>query len=528
MRSFHRWAPSAALVGLAFSGLTGCRHTVRGVCLPPANGAQKAVQMEPTWDALDPNGVPLSPRWNAQSAPPGGGPLCLPDPERKDVCSGFPKAGGVPNGSPPCNQSARAEAPAKDVVHGVVCNTGRGFKRFSGHLNFVPATYVGFLYYQGHSFPDDDLDFELLPAVSQAEGWVLRRTGLTTNRPLDRGLEKRPELLASLQRKGLDHALHVEAKASETLARFTRPGWLRLLGGKDSERKDHVAGLPAVATGLLGLDAEHGAFSELHPAHALAIQTACSAAEETWQVFVRTAGNEGWCSEWNLPHFLDPPEGVFAIPLPTSGLVQKAEIASSDLQASVPGVIGPALRLEDRSMVLRFRWPDGASQDRTAIIHGEVTIVRAGGTCLDLARTIEASAADPSGGRTVLPKQDPSAEKLLRELLGTGAAGQPESLPHGGGPEHDLVRPQPGDSLAPQAPPRLADAPCPGGAAACDDALRPRAVDRTPTRAGLEVASAEDERFCGALASSRPEAASDRKRAKQVAAACQEWLRAHR
>lgn len=526
MRASHGRTASGIAV-LALVCLGGCHHTIRGVCVPPVGTPAVAVQMDPTWDALDPNGLPLAPRWNVQS-PTGSGALCLPDPEEKDVCSGFPKAGGVPHGSPACSRTARAEAPLEDVVHGWVCNTGRGLTRFAGHLNFLPATYVGFIYYQGHSFPDDDLDFELLPIVRQADGWVLKRTGLTANRPLDPGLEKRPAIHSGLSGKGLDHVLHVEAKAGETLERFDRPGWRKLLGGGAAQRRSNVAGLPAVATGLLGLDAEHGAFSELHPAHALAIQTQCAETSETWQVFVRTAGNQGWCSQWDLPHLLEPPLLTFAIALPTSGTVTRAEIASSDLQASLPGVTGPALSLEQGSLVLRFRWPDEAREDPRALLHGEVRIARAGGTCLDLGRVVEASPSVPKRARKAAARKDAAAEGLLLEMLGPRAAAQAEALPHDAEPSYPLAAPAAGDSLFAPPPSAGEGAPCPGGAGQCVDTLRARVADRTPVRdAGKQAPTREDERLCGALADSKAEAASDPGRARQVQRACQEWLRTH-
>src|SRR5207253_6697629 len=63
------------------------------------------------------------------------------------------------------------------------------------------------------------------------------------------------------------------------------------------------AGAFAIVTGLIGLDCPHSCASELHPVWAMAIRVKSDPGDETWAVFVRRFGNEGFCSDQQ--HYLD-------------------------------------------------------------------------------------------------------------------------------------------------------------------------------------------------------------------------------
>ena len=61
-----------------------------------------------------------------------------------------------------------------------------------------------------------------------------------------------------------------------------------------------VSNKGAVVAGLIGLDSEHGAYSELHPTYAMAIHTDSSVTDDQWAFFARNWGDEGFCSQDQL------------------------------------------------------------------------------------------------------------------------------------------------------------------------------------------------------------------------------------
>jgi hypothetical protein len=468
--------------------------------------------MNPTWDRLDENGIPFSPRWNVQVAS-GAGLLCLPDPDAKDVCGKFPRAGGVPRGKPACNDLATAEHPVADVVHGVPCSLGRGLEFFPGHLNFVPATYHGLIYFENHSWPDDDLDFELLPLETDQGVWKLRRHALTTSRRLEEGLVPEAPLAELMRSKGLDYPLHVEAKAEESLEHFGQEWWVRFRQANKEERRQMLSGRPAVVTGLLGLDVEHGAISEIHPTHALAVQTRCGRtggdAEgpyvDNWVFFLRNSGNEGWCSQWDLQHRLDPPSGVFTIALPTafSGVMERAELAStSEIVANVAGVERSALEVKGAALVLRFRWPAGLPPDGIVRVHGTLDVrwwpkPGAAAACLDVAQAVQTSPADPvsASAKPGPPEEkDESAEAFLRALGGPrprGVAGPTAFRIQAAAAASDQATVSVQD--IPEVALPIGQGPCPGHASSCDPRLRAVVVDRTTEAPALARAARQDQ-----------------------------------
>jgi hypothetical protein len=82
-----------------------------------------------------------------------------------------------------------------------------------------------------------------------------------------------------------------------------------------------VANHDAVVIGLMGLDTEHGAPSELHPVHAIAIREnargAIDPANDSWAIFVRNWGNKG--ERGSQQHYLDA--GTITLDLPRPGNV---------------------------------------------------------------------------------------------------------------------------------------------------------------------------------------------------------------
>jgi hypothetical protein len=526
-------ACAVSLAGVAFLGCPPDRPVT--VCAVPSPPSERAAQLNPTWDRLDENGVAFSPRWAVQGTAPEG-PLCLPDPDADEVCGKFPKSGGVPQGRPVCNALAKEEPPVSDIAHGVVCGIGRGLAFFSGHLNYLPASYRGLIWFENHAWPDDDVDFDLLPLEREDGLWRLRRRGLTTQRRLKKGLIPDGDLDSRLRAKGLDYVLHVEAKASESIDQFREEWWNAFRTQGKEERSGMVRGYPAVVTGLLGLDAEHGAFTEIHPAHAVAIQTSCGVPDDTeagayvdtWRFFVRNHGNEGWCSQWSLQHMLDPVSGVFTLALPAafSGEMANVELVASGttVLSNRAGVRRSPLELANGQILLRLQWPAGLPEDEWLRIHGTLA-VRWRPTrgeqprCLDLEAALSGSPTDPvaASEKPGPPEErEDNAEHFLGQLYGqrpTQLSVRPMAAL-----DHEVVE------EAEVGPVEIGpgDGPCPGGAADCGARLRAVVEDRaaappTPDAAEARITRPE---ICDLAEAARQRPDVERKPLEAVLEAC--------
>jgi hypothetical protein len=96
--------------------------------------------------------------------------------------------------------------------------------------------------------------------------------------------------------------MHMEFDSDETIDHFNTPWWNSFHSAVDapgsSQAHAAIDNHRMIAIGLLGLDCAHSCSSELHPLFALAIQTADSPDpnDDTWAIFVRNWGNEGYCS----------------------------------------------------------------------------------------------------------------------------------------------------------------------------------------------------------------------------------------
>jgi len=230
------------------------------------------------WDAVDDNGIPKNPEWGWQVAHPG------PAPDPDTICRGEPLT------SPPCT----TQAPSIDVPTGWNAFWCNNFvevppARIHGHVNWMPATYEGKIYWDSHSSPGADDDYNLM----------LQTEGLPGQTQANNG------------------RLKIEFDSDETIDHFHTPIWEALHAAVDeSDDLAHAAidGKFAIVTGLLGLDSEHNSHSELHPAYAVAIRANDDPSDETWAIFVRNWGNEGYCSQDQ--HYVSFPNNQCTIRLP--------------------------------------------------------------------------------------------------------------------------------------------------------------------------------------------------------------------
>jgi hypothetical protein len=221
---------------------------------------------------------------------------------------------------------------------------------------------------------DGDYDWSLKPDDN---------AGLTLEnapRPTTPGAPKSPQYI------------HVEFDAEETTdAPFATPLWNMfrryldpVCGGAaytcdEAKGREMVDGRRAIVTGLLGLDSEHGGYSELHPVYAMAIETKPNPADpndDNWMVFARNWGNEGYCS--GKTETLSPELTSVKIVLPEPE-VTNGEITGVDITSNFDSLdtndCPTAVFIKGKGVVLSFSTPTVNSPTvpiRRPLIEGEV------------------------------------------------------------------------------------------------------------------------------------------------------------
>jgi hypothetical protein len=226
-------------------------------------------------DQFDDNLIPLNPYWGYQRLhqgfPPSAEKLC---------------AVTIPQTTGPAMVSYVPDQP--------LCTrqpTSRDDNWVCGpHANWGPATVVGSIVWESHSTGtfsgDDDYSWYLTPPNGN---------GLTATRT----------------------TIEPEFNASETIDHFATPWWNDFHTAVDAGSPDpgFVNGKLAIVSGLFSLDFEHSIHSELHPVFAMAIRVKEDPTDETWVLFARRFGNEGFCS--SHIHYLDYlPDNRFIFRLP--------------------------------------------------------------------------------------------------------------------------------------------------------------------------------------------------------------------
>jgi len=240
-----------------------------------------AAPFDLVWQAVDANDMPLNPRWGGET-----GKGVHPDP--RIVCAGFPyldpsdSSKGVGLGSPPCTTQSPSVNPP-DGFNAILCRDKAQSGHLDGHLNWLAATYAGTLTWMDHKDwtqgDDDDYNFSLTPDS---------QTGLT----------------AVSTAGNPAGTIGLEFDSDETVDNIDRGWWDQFHKAVDANG-GNPGGAPggmvdnhrAIVIGLMGLDSEHGGYSELHPVYGMAILLSDSPAESTWALLARNWGDEGFCSQ---------------------------------------------------------------------------------------------------------------------------------------------------------------------------------------------------------------------------------------
>jgi hypothetical protein len=279
--------------------------------------------------ATDANGFPLNPKWAWQRDHPGS----LPNADTQ--C--FPLPGVFSN--PQCT----TQAPSIDVPDGwnaAWCAVGAQHS-IHGHVNWMPATWQGTVSWESHSrsLADDDYNINVVPPAGE---------GLTVSS---------------------EGHIHSEFDSDETIDHFRTPWWNSFhdaVDRDDASARAMIDGKFAIVVGLAGLDCEHGCATELHPVYALAIHVNDNPMDDTWAIFVRNWGNEGYCSQDQHP--LDTNRMAFFLPRPSASAVN-VNVASTFL-TNTSEASGPLVSLvSGQGAIVEFGLPDPSKGAR---INGEL------------------------------------------------------------------------------------------------------------------------------------------------------------
>lgn len=300
-----------------------------GAAPPPGNLAPFDIasnNVTPGNAPVDDNFILLNPLWGRQITNHE-----LPD---------HSQCGGGDPYSRPCTTQPTEED------HGLLCSWGT-LGIVDGHHNWVAGTYEGTVFWNDKSdwIADGDYNFRLV-------------------RPDEAGTTTANRIKSA---RGADlHSIKMEFSSDETIDHFGTPWWDRFHNAVDDGFSaangmvvgaDGNAGTFGIVTGLIGLDCPHTCASELHPVWAMAIQVGHDPADETWAVFVRRFGNEGFCSDHQ--HILDDLAGdTYTFRLPwrpgATDVAMNPSTTFESEQGQATGALGVA---KNQGVLLSFTMP---------------------------------------------------------------------------------------------------------------------------------------------------------------------------
>lgn len=400
--------------------------------LPPAdpgsapNYSPHSKPFDLVWDmnaGVDINGLPLDPIWAYQLPNVSN----LPDFQR--IC------GAAFSGGDTVNYNSLAavctsQQPLVDLSTSLFDTFGYCHAEpLKGHLNWALTTDLGTIFWEDFSgnvtLEDDDFNFGLYPP----------NKGALTD---------------------LGSGIGIEFNAGETIDNFHSPYWVSLrnavenlaadLPGNrpDTEAHNLVDGKSAVVTGLFGIDAVHGGYTETHPVFSMAINIATQEGNgtvgESWAFFVRNTGDEGGCS--HLEHDwigLSGTDYYLQMPWPDGADDVSVVPGSSQVWANQQGS-GTPLTFEKSPgwTYLKFRLPDpsvGASYDGQITFHYRLRPGLTPHRNLIAAAKRASSArahAEEGGGWEEVQRRitDPTARQRFNQAIRASAFVHPVARPH--------------------------------------------------------------------------------------------------
>ncbi len=298
------------------------------LCLP--SRGQAHLPYDFVVEQTDLNGWPLNPKWGAQIPAITN----LPNPYK---CPGL-EPWSIGNCTNTQNWSDKSSLKCPDTAFENVW--------FPGHINFGGAVVTGTIFWDDHSSNDDDYNISIVPDNGG---------GLTTTNP---------------------QAIRMEFDSDETIDHFHTSWWKSFHGAVDkssSAAKTLIDGKRAIAFGVMGLDCAHDCSVELHPVFALAVEINDAPGDDTWAIFVRNWGNEGYCSSGT--EALDDPISTFTFTIPRAGALAVAETGSEFLCRGEGGS-GPSFpTLVPGGATLTFGFPPASKRERiNGVVHLKWTL----------------------------------------------------------------------------------------------------------------------------------------------------------
>ena len=98
--------------------------------------------------------------------------------------------------------------------------------------------------------------------------------------------------------------VHTEFDSDETIDHFNTPWWKAFhesVSSGNIKAGDSI-GTEVIEIGEIGLDCAHSCGSEIHPVLVLAVHVQESLSDDTWAIFARNTGNEGFCGHVSIVH----------------------------------------------------------------------------------------------------------------------------------------------------------------------------------------------------------------------------------
>lgn len=305
------------------------------------------------WDRnLDANGGPLDPYWGLEK-------IANQIPPREEGQPPYPCE--LDPFSAACSENRPIIQDLPLFPNSVICGVGNLQAKIHGHADWIVGSQRGCIQWEDQS-PDGDYNFQMFPPNPN-------RSVLTKNNGGFIGLEfDYYETLVNAQ-SPFWQKFRTEVEAEDNDQRSHQPEIRKILRPAP---QDPSINPRAMAVGLFGVDCEHGCKSEIHPILALAIETNDDPNDNTWMVFARNWGDQGFCSQYR--HMVDFPDNKMSVLLLDDGNSHGATLIPEKTKmfaSTGSGIPFPITSYwAGRGPVLTFSFP--APEKKRALVEMEV------------------------------------------------------------------------------------------------------------------------------------------------------------
>ena len=270
-------------------------HNVNAVT---AGGQTGNHSFDLVWDATDPNGFPLGPRWfvqNPRCTQPEPRHCYVPNPKDCD-----PRWLATGTGVDASSCFAGFKTDLDPAAGGPFLCTANIWGSATGHVNWGEATVIGTTIrgkHDGGVGEDDDFIFDIETGRQQYPDQPTSHqydvnaqiAALVLDTPEDGGIGS----------NDTNRKLILEWDQDEVGDHLLSPWWQHKNERWDDNEYRFDLGKLVVATGNIGLDTGYNYWTELHPVHTLAILDRSDAGPnrmtDRWKFFARNWGNQGGC-----------------------------------------------------------------------------------------------------------------------------------------------------------------------------------------------------------------------------------------